>query len=66
MTTLSSALDNYLSMRKGLGYKFEHQTRRLADFVAFMAKRKAKAITTKLAIEWRRCLPIAMHPGLCG
>jgi len=57
MTTLSSALDKYLSMRKGLGYKYEHQTRRLDDFVAFMEKRKAKTITTKLAIEWATLPP---------
>jgi hypothetical protein len=41
MTALRSALENYLSMRKGLGYKYEHQTRRLADFVTFMERRKA-------------------------
>ena len=50
MTDLRSALGKYLSMRKGLGYKYEHQTRRLGDFVAFMEKRKAKTITTKLAM----------------
>jgi hypothetical protein len=31
MTNLRAALDKYLSMRKGLGYKYAHQTRRLAD-----------------------------------
>ena len=36
MTDLRSALEKYLSMRKGLGYKYEHQTRRLGDFVVFM------------------------------
>ena len=36
MTNLRSALDKYLSMRKGLGYKYEHQTRRLGDFVVVM------------------------------
>jgi len=34
MTNLRSALDKYLSMRKGLGYKYQHQTRRLTGFVA--------------------------------
>ena len=43
MTTLRSALEKYLSMRKGLGYKYEQQTRRLASFVTFMEKRKARA-----------------------
>ena len=57
MTNLRSALDKYLSMRKGLGYKYEHQTRRLADFVAFMEKRKARIITTKLAMEWATLPP---------
>ena len=65
MTDLRSALEKYLSMRKGLGYKYEHQTRRLGDFVAFMEKRKAKTITTK---RWngRPCRLIGMHPGRCG
>ena len=57
MTNLRSALEKYLSMRKGLGYKYEHQTRRLADFVAFMEKRKARIITTKLALEWATLPP---------
>ena len=57
MTDLHSALQRYLSMRKGLGYKYQHQTRRLADFVSFMEKRKATTITTKLAMEWAT-LPI--------
>jgi integrase len=57
MTDLRSALDKYLSTRKGFGYKYEHQTRRLADFVAFMEKRKAKTITTKLAMEWATLPP---------
>jgi len=57
---LRSALERYLTMRKGLGYKVHRQTRRLADFVAFMAKRKATIITTKLAMEWAT-LPSDRH-----
>ena len=57
MTDLRSALDKYLSMRKGLGYKYEHQTRRLVAFVTFMEKRKVKTITTKLAMEWATLPP---------
>ena len=60
MTDLHSALERYLSMRKGLGYKYQHQTRRLADFVSFMEKRKATTITTKLAMEWAT-LPTERH-----
>jgi integrase len=57
MTDLHSALQRYLSMRKGLGYKYDHQTRRLADFVSFMDSRKATTITTKLAMEWATLPP---------
>ena len=57
MSRLRTALEKYLSMRKGLGYKYEHQTRRLADFVAFMEKRKATIITTKLALAWATLPP---------
>jgi hypothetical protein len=41
MSPLRSALEQYLSMRQGLGYKYQHQARRLAEFVSFMEKRKA-------------------------
>jgi hypothetical protein len=51
MIKLLPALEKYLSMRKGLGYKYEHQTRRLADLIAFMEKRKTRIITTKVAME---------------
>ena len=57
MTDLRSLLERYLTMRKGLGYKYEHQTRRLADFVVFMEKHKATTITTKLAMEWATMPP---------
>jgi integrase len=57
MTDLHSALKRYLSMRKGLGYKYQHQTRRLADFVSFMERREATTITTKLAMEWATLPP---------
>ncbi len=66
MTGLRSALERYLSMRQGLGYKYQHQARRLADFVSFMGKRKATTITTKLAVAWAT-LPSDRHASwACG
>ena len=47
MTGLRSALERYLSMRQGLGYKYRDQASRLRDFVSFMEARKAKTVTTK-------------------
>src|SRR5208337_552833 len=60
MTDLRAALERYLTMRQGLGYKYQHQARRLADFVAFMEKREVTTITTNLAIEWAT-LPPGRH-----
>ena len=57
MTTLRSALDRYVAMRQGLGYKYERQARRLANFVSFMEARKATTITTKLALAWATLPP---------
>jgi len=57
MTDLQSALERYLSMRRGLGYKYQHQARRLADFVSFMETRRATTITTKLALAWATLPP---------
>lgn len=62
MTDLRSALERYLSMRQGLGYKYRQQARRLADFVSFMETRGATTITTKLALAWAT-LPPDRHPS---
>jgi integrase len=57
MTDLRSTLERYVNMRQGLGYKFQRQSQRLAEFVSFMEKRKAVTITTKLAVEWATLPP---------
>jgi integrase len=60
MTGLRCALEQYLSIRQGLGYKYHHQARRLAEFVSFMEMRHATTITTKLAVAWAT-LPPGRH-----
>ncbi len=57
MISLRSALEQYLSMRQGLGYKYQHQARRLADFVSFMERHETVTITTKLAVAWATLPP---------
>ena len=57
MTSLRIAVERYLSMRQGLGYKYPNQAGRLRDFVTFMERRKATTITTKLAIAWATLPP---------
>jgi len=60
MTALRLALERYLNMRQGLGYKYQRQARRLADFVSFMEARKTTTITAKLALAWAS-LPRRSH-----
>ena len=52
MSRLRTALERYVNMRQGLGYKFVGPARRLSDFVSFMDARGAETITTALAMEW--------------
>jgi integrase/recombinase XerD len=52
MNTLCEALQEYLTLRRGLGFKLRDAARVLSRFVAFMEERQAPHITTKLALEW--------------
>lgn len=52
MNALLSALQKYVTMRRGMGFKFQHQEKRLTSFARFMEERGATVITNKLAIEW--------------
>jgi integrase len=52
MSRLRPALERYVGMRQGLGYKYHGPARRLSDFVTFMEARGAETITTALAMEW--------------
>lgn len=51
MSTLRTALRDYLSLQRGLGYKYVHQEHTLTSFTLFMEQRKTTFITTKLALE---------------
>jgi integrase/recombinase XerD len=52
MTRLRTSLQDYLKMRRGLGFKLYDAGIGLLDFVAFMERKRASRITTKLALEW--------------
>ena len=57
MTNLRLTFERYVNMRQGLGYKFQRQAQRLADFVSFMENHEAETITTKLAVKWATLPP---------
>jgi len=57
MNTLREAVQEYLSLRRGLGFKLREDGARLFDFAAFMEQRKASYITHKLALTWAQAPP---------
>ncbi len=52
MNTLSESIDEYLAMRRALGFGLKGTERKLRRFAAFMAERGASTITVALALEW--------------
>jgi site-specific recombinase XerD len=52
MNTLREALQEYLALRRGLGFKMHDAGLVLPRFVAFMEQHQALHITTRLALEW--------------
>jgi integrase/recombinase XerD len=52
MTRLRGALQEYLQIRRGLGYRLQHAGRVLLDFVGYLEAAGAETVTTELALEW--------------
>ena len=52
MIPLRPALDDYLTMRRALGYKLQRTEKLLADFVGFVEVAAADRITIDLALSW--------------
>ena len=52
MRSLSEELEEYLSLRRGLGFKLKEDGRILAKFIRFLEEQGACSITTELAVQW--------------
>ena len=52
MNELSKHLDDYLRLRRALGFKLTYPGRALPQFLAYLEARDATRITTNLAIAW--------------
>jgi integrase/recombinase XerD len=59
MTSIRKAVENYLAMRRALGFKLRFQGTALIQFVAFLEKEKALFITADLALRWAKQSPDA-------
>lgn len=54
MSTLAEHAQNYLTIRRALGFKLVGEGVLLAEFVAFAEKAGQRTITTQFALEWAR------------
>ena len=61
MSALRAALDDYLRIRRRLGFEMPQDGRLLEGFVEFLERAGAERITTELALAWAR-LPVDVHP----
>jgi len=61
MIALRQALEDYLRIRRRLGFKLKADERILENFVGFLERAGAERITTELALMWAR-LPVDARP----
>jgi len=60
--TLHQRLDDYLALRRALGFKLEREGHLLPDFVDHLQRHGAPAITAQLALDWAK-QPLDGHPA---
>ena len=61
MSPLRAALEDYLRIRRSLGFKLEIDGKLLEQFIAFLERAGATQVTTELALDWAK-LPRNAHP----
>jgi integrase/recombinase XerD len=54
MSTLRELLQDYLAMRRALGFKLRTEGTALSSFVTFMEQAQADSISTDLALDWAK------------
>ncbi|MGI0083680.1 MAG: tyrosine-type recombinase/integrase [Nitrososphaerales archaeon] len=52
MNSLKEAVEEYLTMRRSLGFKLCNERTPLLDFVRFLEEQGVSYVTTRLALEW--------------
>ncbi|MGP8152422.1 MAG: tyrosine-type recombinase/integrase [Acidimicrobiales bacterium] len=62
MSALCSALEDYLALRRSLGFKLDRDGRLLAQFVAYCDAAGAEALSIELAVAWAT-LPEGADPA---
>ncbi len=62
MTNLAKAVDDYVALRRALGFKMIEVSHCLADFVRFAQRERAAHVTVDLAVRWAK-LPATVQPA---
>ena len=62
MTPLRQAIDDYIALRRSLGFKLRRMSEGLREFAVFLEQKAAPYVTTELAMEWAM-LPTHHQPG---
>lgn len=65
MTTIEQSIQDYLALRRNLGFKLRDAGLCLAKFAVFLEARSAVHITVALALEWAQQSP-SMQPATCA
>lgn len=60
MTDLRSAMNDYLAVRRQLGFELKEPGRRLGDYVSFMERAGAEHVSSELAMMW--ATSVSAHP----
>jgi integrase len=70
MMTLREAAQEYLALRRGLGFKLKQNQRFLEEFLSFLEQENASGITSRLALQWatqpRHIQPPGWAARLCA
>ena len=63
MTGLSAHLEDYLALRRGLGFRLERPGQILEGFVGYLEQAGAATVTSEHALAWATA-PAGADPGL--
>lgn len=66
MSALYQAVDDYISVRRSLGFKLEDYPWMLYDFVGYLEAAGASTITAELAVAWAQLPGEGAHPSYLG
>lgn len=62
MSGLRQHVDEYLRLRRALGFKLREEERVLGQLVGYLENAGAETVSSELAIRWAR-VPVGVHPN---